>query len=1128
MAFSNETYKGITIEFKGKTDRLGASLRDIDKEARTVNSELSEINKGLKLDPKNVDLMSQKFTKANEAIEATKKRLEVLKEAHKQAEQQFNEGKISEQQFKQLEAEIAKSENALKRFGNEAKAVSEKIKNELSSAVDKLASDVKKTAAVTAGIITALGGVTMSAATTADELNTLSKVTGLSTEELQRFNYASSLIDVSTETLQGSLKKLVRNMQTASSGTGDAYEAFKALGVTITDSAGQLRNNEEVFYDVIDALGRVENVTQRDAYAMNIFGKSAQDLNPLIIAGSDALKEYGDQAERMGLVFDQNTLDKLNEANDKIDVAKQQLEGVKMLVGSELVESFDSLFGGVDKLLKAVQEAKEDGTLSEIADAVSASLKFLIDILVSAARFIYKYKEAVAAAVIAMVAFKTALDIAKLIKATSTAFEVYSAVLKKAAASQGALNTVMSACPYIAVAAGIALITKAIIDMADASENDAFYEYVESIKNAAEENNEAVKSYNALKESMESSYDARQKSISDVENQHAGYQKMIDRLYELDSQTKLTNESQAEMKSIIDQLEQAIPNLNIKLDAQTGHIKTQKDELREWIDASEDYKKAQAAMQAQTQAYTDLAQLEAERESLQKQADEEQQRKIELSKQRRQAEAELEEIQSINRFEVEDWDKHLEKLEKAQNTLDQINQEIDINDLSAADTSNALSEIDEAINNTASEIDYYSDTIAEGANDTDRFKESSESSAESAETLSKRIEENAKAYDNAKSRLSAYKSELSNLLSILKEVNSGTKYSTSQILDLIEKYPQLASAVKLTADGYTVEAERIEALVKQKAELMLATAREAEAEAERLARAATRSTGEERFMAAEYFKQYQEAKKYAENIRTIVDDIQSGNIKQGSSAEASSSTVSNQSADAADYWKQAAEAEISEAEHLYKMGEISAEEYYKRLEDINKRYYESRAEYLNEYNKLAETIYTGLNKLEEEQLSSTQSLIDKINALKKARLDLENAENQKVRVYSSAAGFHSETNSAAVDSAAQSLQNAQFDLAKLLQSKFNMKIELPDISGLDLRTLLPDLTKIEIPSASQSGSRQTTVNYQAGNIYISGNADDETVERIRELMQSQARGFFDEYLSDFLEQADRDRQTGGD
>ena len=1125
MAFSNETYKGITIEFKGKTDQLGASLRDIDKEARTVNSELSEINKGLKLDPKNVDLMSQKFTKANEAIEATKKRLEVLKEAHKQAEQQFNEGKISEQQFRQLEAEIAKSENALKRFGNEAKSVSEKIKNELSSAVDKLASDVKKTAAVTAGIITALGGVTMSAATTADELNTLSKVTGLSTEELQRFNYASSLIDVSTETLQDSLKKLVRNMQTASSGTGDAYEAFKALGVTITDSAGQLRSNEEVFYDVIDALGRVENVTQRDAYAMNIFGKSAQDLNPLIIAGSDALKEYGDQAERMGLVFDQNTLDKLNEANDKIDVAKQQLEGVKMLVGSELVESFDSLFGGVDKLLKAVQEAKEDGTLSEIADAVSVSLKFLIDILVSAARFIYKYKEAVAAAVIAMVAFKTALDVAKLIKATSTAFEVYSAVLKKAAASQGALNTVMSACPYIAVAAGIALITKAIIDMADASENDAFYEYIDSIKATAEENNEAVKSYNALKESMEGSHDARQKTISEIENQHAGYQKMIDRLYELDSQTKLTNEAQAEMKSIIEQLEQAIPNLNIELDAQTGHIKTQKDELREWIDASEDYKKAQAAMQAQTEAYSELFSLEASQKKLKNESNDIRTQITDLINEKKQLD-DFFDIDAEAKLNLSGEEK-LER-EKAAERYGEIERELDVLYLQSAEVSGALTDVEEKISNTNDEIGFYSDTIESLTDEQKKLIESTEDQAESAESLAERIEENAKAYDNAKSRLSAYKSELSNLLSILKEVNSGTKYSTSQILDLIEKYPQLANAVKLTADGYTVEAESIEALVKQKAELMLATAREAEAEAERLARAATRSTGEERFMAAEYFKQYQEAKKYAENIRTIVDDIQSGNIKQGSSAEASSSTVSNQSADAADYWKQAAEAEISEAEHLYKMGEISAEEYYKRLEDINRRYYESRAEYLNEYNKLAETIYTGLNKLEEEQFSSTQSLIDKINALKKARLDLENAENQKVRVYSSAAGFHSETNSAAVDSAAQSLQNAQFDLAKLLQSKFNMKIELPDISGLDLRTLLPDLTKIEIPSASQSGGRQTTVNYQAGNIYISGNADNETVERIRELMQSQARGFFDEYLSDFLEQADRDRQTGGD
>ncbi len=1125
MAFSSNTYKGITIKFSGDTTQLGNTLKDIDRDAKTVNSELSEINKGLKLDPKNVDLMSQKFTKANEAIEATKKRLEVLKEAHKQAAEQLNKGEISKEQFKQLEAEIAKSENALKRFGNEAKAVSEKIKNELSSAVDKLASDVKKTAAVTAGIITALGGVTMSAANTADELNTLSKVTGLSTEELQRFNYASALIDVSTDTLQGSLKKLVRNMQTASSGTGDAYEAFRALGVTITDSAGQLRSNEEVFYDVIDALGRVENVTQRDAYAMNIFGKSAQDLNPLIIAGSDALKEYGDQAERMGLVFDQNTLDKLNEANDKIDVAKQQLEGVKMLVGSELVESFDSLFGGVDKLLKAVQEAKEDGTLSEIADAVSVSLKFLIDILVSAARFIYKYKEAVAAAVIAMVAFKTALDIAKLIKATSTAFEVYSSVIKKAAASQGALNTVMSACPYIAVAAGIALITKAIIDMADASENDAFYEYIDSIKATAEENNEAVKSYNALKESMEGSHDARQKTISEIESQHAGYQKMIDRLYELDSQTKLTNEAQAEMKSIIEQLEQAIPNLNIKIDAQTGHIKTQKDELREWIDASEDYKKAQAAMQAQTEAYSELFSLEASQKKLQNEHDDIRTQITDLINEKKKLDEFLD-IDAEAKLSLSDAE-NLER-EKAASRYEEIERELDILYLRSSETSSALTDVEGKISDTNDEIDYYSDTIAEGAEETEKFADTSETSSESVKTLAERAEENAKAYENAKSRLSTYKSELSNLLSVLKEVNSGTKYSTSQILDLIEKYPQLASAVKLTADGYTVEAESIEALVKQKAELMLATAREAEAEAERLARAATRSTGEERFMAAEYFKQYQEAKKYAENIRTIVDDIQSGNIKQGSSAAASSSTVSNQSADAADYWKQAAEQEVAEAEHLYKTGEISAEEYYRRLDEINKHYYENRAEYLDEYNKLAETVYSGLKKLEDEQISNTQNLIDRINEVKRAREALENAENQKVRVYSSAAGFHSELNRSAIDSAAQTLQSAQFNLAKLLQSKFDMKIELPDLSGVDLKSILPDLSGIKIPSASSSGSKQTTVNYQAGNIYITGSVDSETVDKLRKLMESETKEFFDKYLDEYIAQADRDRQTGGD
>ena len=63
----------------------------------------------------------------------------------------------------------------------------------------------------------------------------------------------------------------------------EKLKAFQELGVSITDASGQLRDRQEVFYEVIDALGRIENVTERDAVAMDIFGRSAQELNPLIL-----------------------------------------------------------------------------------------------------------------------------------------------------------------------------------------------------------------------------------------------------------------------------------------------------------------------------------------------------------------------------------------------------------------------------------------------------------------------------------------------------------------------------------------------------------------------------------------------------------------------------------------------------------------------------------------------------------------------------------------------------------------------------------------------------------------------------------------------------------------------------
>ena len=159
------------------------------------------------------------------------------------------------------------------------------------------AESVAALGAIAAGVAMAIKAMkelydtTIAAAADVDELIAQSMITGLSTKTLQELQYAENLIDVSVDTITGSLTKLTRNMVSARDGNSSMAESFADLGVSITDTNGNLRSAEAVFYDLIDALGQVENPTERDALAMELFGKSAQDLNPLILQGSDALRE---------------------------------------------------------------------------------------------------------------------------------------------------------------------------------------------------------------------------------------------------------------------------------------------------------------------------------------------------------------------------------------------------------------------------------------------------------------------------------------------------------------------------------------------------------------------------------------------------------------------------------------------------------------------------------------------------------------------------------------------------------------------------------------------------------------------------------------------------------------------
>ena len=334
--------KGITIEIGGDTTGLDKALRGVNSEIKETQSNLKDVEKALKLDPKNTELLAQKQRELAKAVDATSKKLDTLKEAQKQAAEQLARGDIGQEQYDQLTRDLVKANAAFeqaKRDADSYNATLERLKatmTEVSTASGAVAEKTKKLSTAAAGALTALGGLAIKAADTADELVTMSQQSGISTNELQRMKYAADLVDVSLDSMVGAQAKLTKSM------AGNT-EAFDRLGVQVRMSNGTMRDANTVFYETLTALSRVGNETERDQLAMQIFGKSANELAGIIDDGGAALRAYGDEAEQLGLVMDETTLQGLNAFNDELDRLKAAAMADLLKAGAAALEGLRPL-----------------------------------------------------------------------------------------------------------------------------------------------------------------------------------------------------------------------------------------------------------------------------------------------------------------------------------------------------------------------------------------------------------------------------------------------------------------------------------------------------------------------------------------------------------------------------------------------------------------------------------------------------------------------------------------------------------------------------------------------------------------------------------------------------------------
>ena len=321
------------------------AIADINRGNQVLNAEMKKLAEKYKGNETGMEALRAKSDVLSRQLLSQQDKVQTLRDALKNAATSFGEADRRTQSWQtqllnaerdqiKLERSLEETNKAIEDQGNAIDEDSQEI-TKLGDAVDQVADklgihlpeNAKEalngfeglSAGTVAGMAAAAGAVagvikitqelheiTLEAAADVDALLTQSVISGVSTDTLQAWTYAQELIDVSVETMTSSLTALTNSIYDASQGNDKLAETFKSLGVSIQDTAtGQLRPAEDVFYDVIDALGAMDDQTRRDAVAMDLMGKSAQELNPLIASGSKALKGFEDAARDCGYVLDE-------------------------------------------------------------------------------------------------------------------------------------------------------------------------------------------------------------------------------------------------------------------------------------------------------------------------------------------------------------------------------------------------------------------------------------------------------------------------------------------------------------------------------------------------------------------------------------------------------------------------------------------------------------------------------------------------------------------------------------------------------------------------------------------------------------------------------------------------------
>jgi phage-related protein len=266
------------------------------------------------------------------------------------------------------------AEKSISRTEEKAESLGSKLGNGIKTAA-------KWGTAIVSGATAAVGGllaVTNQTAEYADEIDKLSERTSINREELQRWKYAASQSGADIGKLEVGIKTLSGYMDDAMNGSKKATEAFAALGISVDD----LRNKsqEEIFEEVMNSLGDMEQGAVRNAIGADLLGRSYTELLPLLNAGSSGMQELKDRADELGLVMSEDAVVANVTFGDTLQDIQESFGGIVRGLTNSFLPMLQKFADFIVANMPMIHEMVS-GVFNGIGESVEAVLPFLMDLI---------------------------------------------------------------------------------------------------------------------------------------------------------------------------------------------------------------------------------------------------------------------------------------------------------------------------------------------------------------------------------------------------------------------------------------------------------------------------------------------------------------------------------------------------------------------------------------------------------------------------------------------------------------------------------------------------------------------------------------------------------------------------